>query len=227
MEGRKIKQILLVNTKGGCGKTTIATNLSSYYASRHIPTALVDHDPQASSIQWLESRHPSLNPITGVAAYKHVQSGMTKSWAMRIPIDVERIIIDTPAGLPKEQLIKQARQSDFIIIPVLPSPIDIRALGGFIKELYFTSNIRQQAKLAVVANRVRKDTLVFNALESFLQKIDIPFITTLRDTQNYIKVAEKGMGIHEISLPGCQKDHEQWSPLINWIEEKQEYDNSK
>ncbi|MCG7961877.1 MAG: ParA family protein, partial [Candidatus Thiodiazotropha taylori] len=49
-----MKRLLILNSKGGCGKTTIATNLAGYYASAGTPTALFDYDPQGSSHRWLE-----------------------------------------------------------------------------------------------------------------------------------------------------------------------------
>ena len=108
-------------------------------------------------------------------------------------------------------------QADVVIVPVLPSPIDIRAAGHFIGELMMKSMLKT-SRVGLVANRVREQTLIFQNLEKFLKKLDIPVITRLRDSQNYIRAAEGGFGIFEMSPYQVDKDIEQWRPLIKWIE---------
>ena len=108
-----------------------------------------------------------------------------------------------------------------MIIPVLPSPIDIRAAARFIQELLTVGKVsRKQTKLAVVANRSREYTVVYHTLENFLKSLKIPFIATLRDTQNYIRAAEQGISIHEMAPSSVWQDVEQWEPLIRWLNSK-------
>ena len=215
-----VRRVLVVNAKGGCGKTTLTTNLASYYASEDKQVALFDHDPQGSSTQWLSLRDESHTPIHGVAAYRKQKSVMTRSFLMRTPTDTERVVIDTPAGIHGQQLIDVVRETDTVLIPVLPSPIDIHAAAHFIRDLLLVAKVRSRAiRLGVVANRVKKNTLVYRSLERFLDSLEIPFVTMLRDTQNYVHAAEQGIGIHELKRNQVVKDRIQWKPLIKWLEE--------
>ncbi|MGA8261029.1 MAG: AAA family ATPase [Arenicellales bacterium] len=207
-----MRSILVVNPKGGCGKTTIATNLASYYAVWGVPTALVDYDPQRSSLDWLEARPERYERITGIAGH---------STQLHVPSGTQRVIYDVPARSVVEKIVKMMTHSDAVVIPVLPSPIDIRAAAHFIGEFISKGHLSQRKKLVgIVANRVRENTIIYHQLEQFLHGIDIPFVTALRDTQNYVHAARRGIGIFEMGASQVEKDLEQWRPLINWIEGK-------
>ncbi|MDZ7840017.1 MAG: AAA family ATPase [Gammaproteobacteria bacterium] len=207
-----MRSILVVNPKGGCGKTTIATNLASYYAVWGVPTALVDYDPQRSSLDWLEARSEKYEKITGIAGH---------STSLHLPEGTQRVIYDVPARSVVEKIVKMMNHSDAVVIPVLPSPIDIRAAAHFISEFISKGHLRQRKKLVgIVANRVKENTVIYHQLEQFLGGIDIPFVTSLRDTQNYVHAARRGVGIFEMGASQVEKDLEQWRPLINWIEGK-------
>ncbi len=218
---QSVRRVLVVNAKGGCGKTTIATNLASYYASQGQHAALLDYDPQGSSMQWLALRADEHQAIHGVAAFRKPTSGMTRSWQMRLPAETERLILDAPAGIHGMPLIDMVRESDTIIVPVLPSPIDIHAASHFIKDLLLVAKVRSRSiRVGVVANRVRKETRVFQSLQRFLDSLNIPFVTHLRDTQNYVRSSEEGLGIHEWQGYKIRHDRQQWDKLIRWIEQE-------
>ena len=218
----QMRRILVVNAKGGCGKTTIATNLASYYASQQRMAALFDYDPQGSSMQWLASRDDSRFPVHGVPAFHKPTSGMTRTYQMRMPAGTERVILDAPAGVHGMPMIDLVREADTVIIPVLPSPIDIHAASHFIKDLLLVAKVRARGvRVGVVANRVRKNTRVYVSLRRFLDSLHIPFVAYLRDTQNYVQSSEVGMGIHELNATRIQKDRAQWKKLIQWIEEEE------
>ncbi|MDH3638231.1 MAG: ParA family protein [Gammaproteobacteria bacterium] len=207
-----MRSILVVNPKGGCGKTTIATNLASYYAVWGVETALVDFDPQKSSSEWLGARPANVESI-------HAVSGAGGHGS--VPRGVRRAVYDAPARTNLPRVIELIHKTDVVIIPVLPSAIDIRAAAHFIGELMVRARLRQSKRLVgVVANRVRENTIVYHQLEKFLKSLDIPFVTTLRDTQNYIRAAERGIGIFEMGPSMVERDLKQWRPLINWIEGK-------
>jgi len=213
------KRVLIANAKGGSGKTTIATNLSSFFASRDEHCALIDFDPQGSAIQWLQLRQSNRSKIHGVSAFKKSTTQVTRTWYLRnLPAETTKVVIDTPAGLTGMLLNDLVRECDFIVIPVTPSPIDIRATTHFIKELFLTPAFRTNPRrVAVVANRVRKNTLVYSKLELFLKSLKIPFIATFRDTQFYIRASEYGLGIHD--LTNAQKsDVTDWQKLVDWID---------
>jgi chromosome partitioning protein len=215
-----VRQILVINTKGGCGKTTIATNLASYYARQGRGTVLIDHDPQGSSMQWLSLRNAAVRPIQGVSAHRPQVAGVTRSYLMRIPEGAERVILDAPAGVQGYQLIELMRDIDTLLIPVLPSPIDIHAASRFIQDLLLVAKVRtRNIRVGVVANRVRENTKVYQALENFLNSLHIPFVARLRDTQNYVRAAEAGLGVHDLQRSSAAQDQQQWEALIRWLEQ--------
>lgn len=216
-----MQKILVLNSKGGCGKTTIATNLASYFVTQDLSTALLDFDPQGSSIRWLNLRPQSKPAIYGVhVASRKNNTGVTRSFQMRVPPETERMILDAPAGVTGNELRDLIGYVDTIIVPVLPSSIDVHAVTRFIEELLLFGKVRQKGlSVAVVANRAKKNTLTYKALERFLKTLKLPFITTLRDTQNYVHAAERGIGIHEMWDKRTDSDKTQWRPLTRWLED--------
>ena len=214
-----LRRILITNTKGGCGKTTIATNIASHYASQGLNVRLFDHDNQGSSLAWVNRRKPESIIIHGVDASKNSDHRLTRSWKLRVPPETDVAVVDSPAGVDVSELATLFQQDDSVLIPVLPSPVDIHATAHFIKELLITGKARKQkVRLAVIANRVRKNTLAYHALERFLFTLNIPFIASLRDTQLYGKAIEMGVGIQEIKTVRNKIDKEQWATIIRWLE---------
>ena len=214
-----LQRILVTNAKGGCGKTTIATNIASHYARLGKTVRLFDHDSQGSSLAWINRRGEDLAPITGVDASKNSDHRLTRSWQLRVPPETDVAIIDSPAGADMTELASLFQPNDSVLIPVLPSPIDIHATAHFIKELLTTGRARKKmVRLAVVANRVRKNTLMYHSLERFLFGLNIPFISSLRDTQLYARAVELGVGVQEISTSRNRTDLEQWAPIFRWLE---------
>ena len=207
-----MRTIMLLNAKGGCGKSTLASNLACHYAAEGKSVALVDFDPQKSGLEWLAVRSEDDWEILGIDGTQA---------DMKIPRNVEVVIYDVPAGISGKELTAMVKRAETIIIPVLPSPIDIRAASHFIRDLLLVGKVsRKQTKIAVVANRVRENTLVYHKLEKFLSSLKIPFIATLRDTQNYIRAEERGLGIFELAPSSVEKDVEQWEPLLKWLRSK-------
>ncbi len=212
------KQVVVLNAKGGSGKTTLSTNLAAYYAKTGLKTALMDYDPQGSATFWLSKRSPELPAIQSIAAYKHAHS-VTRSWFLRADSDTQRIVVDSPAGIDLTAFQSILDKAHAILIPVLPSDIDIHAASHCIADLLLIAKQhKRRDRIAVVANRVRKNALVYKKLEQFLQSLGIPFITTLRDTTHYVKAADQGLGIHELSNKRAQVDVDNWQPLVDWLE---------
>ena len=216
------QRITVINVKGGCGKTTVATNLASAYAKLNMNTALLDYDPQGSSMYWLKSRPAQAPKLHGIAAYRDNGAAVTRSFLLRLPQDTERVIIDTPAGLTGLALIDQLRATDTILIPVLPSSIDIHATADFIRDLFLIAKVRpQRTRLCIICNRVKPNTLSFRALERFLLALDIPVIAQLRETQNYVASSEQGLGVHELESRTNQQDIEAWQQVVSWLEDRE------
>ena len=144
---------------------------------------------------------------------------MTRSWQLRVPPETDVALFDTPAGIDIYELASMLQERDTVIIPVLPSPIDIHAAAHFIGDLLTTGKARKRMiRLGVVANRVRKNTHSYHKLEKFLFSLSIPFITSIRDTQMYASAIEQGVGIAELQNSRNKQDKEQWSPLFRWLE---------
>ncbi|MCP4188563.1 MAG: AAA family ATPase [Gammaproteobacteria bacterium] len=214
-----LQRILISNAKGGCGKTTITTNIASHYAQQGLNVRLFDHDNQGSSLAWINRRAETLNTIHGVDASKNKDHRLTRSWQLRVPPETDVAVIDTPAGAEIIELTSLFQHNDSVLIPVLPSPIDIHATAHFIKELLTTGKARKRMiRLAVIANRVRKNTIMYHALERFLFSLNIPFISSLRDTQLYARAIETGIGVQELSSSRNKIDREQWAPILRWLE---------
>lgn len=212
-------RIMVANAKGGCGKTTMATNLASFMSKAGNKTVLIDYDPQGSSMDWLQARDLHLPAITGVPAYINQNAAsVTKSWNLRVPVDTSRVILDTPAGLAGNILSDLIQQSDIVIIPVIPSAIDIRAATSFIRDVLLARAFRLNPKpIAVIANRVRKNTLIYGKLERFLKSLNIPFVDAFRDTQFYVRASEHGLGLVDFDQID-PKDKKEWQALIKWLD---------
>jgi chromosome partitioning protein len=212
-----MQRILVLNPKGGSGKTTVATNLAGYFASRGERPVLSDTDPQGSSTRWLKQR-PSERPLVhGVAAFER-NARVTRAWQIRIPPDAAHVIVDTPAAVSPQDLPDITKNAHAIIVPVLPSHIDIHACSKCIADLLLVAKIRRnENRIAVVANRVKRNTLVYQALMRFLTTLRIPIVATLRDSQSYVRAAELGIGIHEMKPQTVEKDLEDWRPLLAWL----------
>lgn len=222
-----MQRITVINVKGGCGKTTIATNLASAYANQGRNTTLIDYDPQGSSMYWLNLRPPNLSKINGIAAYPNNQP-VTRSWQLHLPIDTERVIVDTPAGLKGLDLIDQLNGTHAILIPVLPSSIDTYATAAFIRDLYMIAKVGpRNTRMCIICNRIRSNTLSFRALKRFLDAMEIPVIAELRDTQNYIKASERGIGIHEMGSKTSEQDIEDWQKVVAWLDAGQQDEKLK
>lgn len=216
-----MQKIIVLNAKGGSGKTTISTNLAACYASKGRYPALLDYDPQGSALKWLRTRSPDMPRIHGVEAHKKNMM-VTRSWQMRMPKNVDRVIIDTPASVGGADLADYVRQADIIIVPVLPSPIDIHTVTNFIKDIMVLGKLKtgpNAKRLCVVANRVKENTRVYNTLQSFLGSLGLPFVTALRDSQYYIHAFVEGIGIHELRDVRIQSLIQQWQPLLDWLDE--------
>ncbi|MBN8279326.1 MAG: ParA family protein [Gammaproteobacteria bacterium] len=208
-----MRHILVLNSKGGCGKSTIATSLAAYYASRDERVALVDYDRQASSLEWLQRRPANRPPITGVAGF---DEGFRP-----VPRNTDVVVIDAPAGCHGRELTELVRHAETIVVPVLPSTIDIVASGKFIDDLYEVGKVeRREVKLAVVGNRVREVTLIAQELDDYLGKLKMPYVTKLREAQNYVRAYTRGLGIHELPEYLAWPDWEQWKPLVSWLNSK-------
>ena len=209
-----MRKVVVINSKGGCGKTTIAVNLAGCFAVQGKSVALVDCDTQASSSGWHKARPAAAAPIQLFGTTGRVSAhNRAFDW----------VIYDTPAGLDDVNLRKFFVQANYVVLPILPSPIDIRAAEQLLLRFsrlrkYLAGN---RVHVMTVANRVREDTKAAVKLEAFLAELRLPeskkklrCVTLLRQSQNYIRGASKGLSIFEFSPAATCYDREQWQPLL-------------
>lgn len=208
-----MRHIMVLNSKGGSGKSTIATSLAAYYAGRGEHVALVDYDRQGSSLDWIARRPENRPKITGVAGF---EDGFR-----HVPRNTDVAIIDAPAGCYGKQLTELVRHVETVVVPVLPSTIDILATSKFIDALREVGKVeRKEVKLGVVGNRVRDYTLISQELDDYLGTLKMPYVTKLREAQNYVRAYTRGLGIHELPEYLAWPDWEQWKPLVSWLNSK-------
>jgi chromosome partitioning protein len=205
-----MRHIMVLNAKGGCGKSTLATNIASYFANEGADVALADYDPQRSGLDWLERRPDNRPKIAGVAAYK---DGLR-----RVPRNADILVLDAPARSHGAELTNLVMHAETIVVPVLPSTIDMQATTRFLKELQALAKVQNKdVKIGAVANRVRDNTLIFEDLDEYLTKARVPYIATLREAQNYVRAYTRGLGIFELPEYLAWPDWEDWDPLTSWL----------
>ncbi len=208
-----MRHIMVLNAKGGCGKSTLATNIASYFATQGAAVALADYDPQRSSLDWLARRPENRAKIAAVAGF---EGGLRHA-----PRNADILVIDAPARSHGAELTDLVKHAETIVIPVLPSTIDILATSTFLEELKGVPRIaKKQAKIAVVANRVRDNTLIFDDLDEYLTKARVPYVAALREAQNYVRAYTRGIGIFELPEYLAWPDWDEWEPLTAWLRSK-------
>lgn len=213
-----MQRIVVLNPKGGSGKTTIAVNLASYYAQRGETPALVDYDPQGSSTRWVRRRAPNLPPIHLIAAFER-DLRTTRAFQMRIPEDAAHVIADTPAAIDADDMTRLVSAADKILVPVMPSEIDSHACSRCIATLLLVAKVkRDENRLGIVCNRIKRNTSGYQSLIRFLATLDIPIIATIRDSQNYTRSAEMSLGLHEMKQHQVSDDLPAWEQLTAWLD---------
>jgi len=211
-----LHKIVVLNPKGGSGKTTLATNLASYYALRGPAPTLIDCDPKGFTMRWLHKRPDSRPEINGIPAYEQPQEGFRH----RLRPGTRTVIYDLPGGVGHDKLQSQTYDAHSILIPVLPSEIDVFSASRFIAELLLIAQFdRRNRQLAVVANRTRENTKSYQMLMRFLRSLKIPLIATLRDSQAYVQAAGEGIGIYEMPAYRVKKDIAQMDAIVEWLDQ--------
>lgn len=204
--------VLVANAKGGCGKTTVATNLAACFAAAGLRTAIAEGDPQRSALQWLKRRPKDAAAIEGLDWRKGPGD---------VPKGIERLVIDAPAGVTSKAVQALLKQADLVVMPVLPSVFDEAATKRFVKKVDEIKPIAKGRKpLAVVANRVRANTRAAKELDDFLAGLGHETAARLADRALYADVARRGLGIFDLSPSRRAGAVDDWLPLIRLIEEQ-------
>lgn len=205
-----MKAIAILNPKGGCGKSTLATNLAGHLAHHTAGVMLGDVDHQQSSREWLARRPGHLPPIaTWDIGPDHIA---------RPPKGVLQAVLDTPAGLAGNMLERVVKASSKIVVPVLPSPFDLWATQPFLAQL---QTIRQvvngKADVALVGMRVTPHTRLADELQAFLAAQGLRTLTLIRSTQLYPRLAMTGQTVFDVSEASSRREREDWQPLLDWL----------
>lgn len=213
-------RILIANSKGGCGKTTLTTSLAGYFARSGRRTTLIDCDPQGSSTAWCSQRAAHLSPVQSFAS-NDPSYGLAPGWMLRIPANTEILLIDTPAGLRPHEFEQFARHADALVIPVVPSPIDLRATLVFIDKVRKLDVVRNgRMRVAMVANRLRERTNSAKQLDATLDRLTEAAMIRVRDSQIYVGMADLGQSVFDSDSAAVRAHREDWMPLLGWLEKR-------
>ena len=202
--------VLVANPKGGCGKSTIATNLAAAFANSGLKTALADVDHQKSSLTWLNLRPENAAKIEGLNWLKN-EGELTKG--------LHRLVIDVGAGIPKEHFDLLLKAADLVVMPVLPSVFDEATTGAFLEKVETLKPISKGTKpIAIVGNRMRANTRAAARLDAFLEDVGHPVVTRLSDRSAYSEMASRGLSIFD--RPGTHSAiiESDWNPLVQFVE---------
>jgi chromosome partitioning protein len=203
-----MRVIVVANPKGGVGKSTLATNLAGALARSGHAVMLGDIDRQQSSRQWLATRPAHLPPILGW--------DVSHNAIVRPPKGTTDVVLDTPAGLHGKRLDAVLRIASRLLIPLQPSLFDIQATHAFLAAL--RSHPRAgDIELGLVAMRVREHTIANDQLHQYLATLNVPVVGWLRDTQNYVQLAARGLTLWDVAPSRVERDLEQWLALKEWI----------
>jgi len=204
-------KILVASSKGGCGKSTIATNLAAHFAQKGKNTVLVDTDHQASSQRWCEKR-------AGMPAAVLPVSGLKPGWQSKIPQDADYVIVDAPAGIRPAELGADLEDVDALLIPVLPSRIDLEATEGFLREVGKLSRVKRgKVAVGLVANRLKPWTTATQQALDEIKRLPFPVVAQLRDTQGYVMITGLGKSIFDYNSELIRGHQEDWEKLLRWL----------
>lgn len=206
-----MKAFLVANPKGGSGKSTLATNLAGYLARQGHGVMLGDIDRQQSAREWLSLR-PTELPRIGTWDIGPDQIA-------RPPKGTSHVVLDTPAGLHGKALEKMLKLSTRVIVPVQPALFDMLATRHFLEGLREAKAIRKgRVDVAVIGMRVDPRTRAAAELERFLESFELPVLTYLRDTQNYVQATAQGLTLFDLPPSRVERDREQWQAILDWVE---------
>ncbi len=203
--------IVVANPKGGVGKSTLATNVAGCLAAAGHSVMLGDVDRQQSSRQWLDQRQRVAPTLPRIAGWD-----VTTDDLVRPPKGTTHVVLDTPAGLHGKRLDAVMKIADRLLIPLQPSLFDIQATHTFVQELR-AHRRSHEVKMGLVGMRVREHTRANEQLHHYLSTLPLPVVAWLRDTQNYVQLAARGLTLWDVAPSRVERDLEQWAPLAAWV----------
>jgi chromosome partitioning protein len=204
-------KILVASSKGGCGKSTVSTNLAAHFAQAGKNTAIVDADRQGSSFHWCQRRPESVPGVLGI-------EGARKGWAAKLPSDTQRVIVDSPAGIRATEVGELLEEVDAVVVPVLPSVFDLEASAAFLAEIAALPRIKRgKVPVAVIANRLKPWTSNSQEQLAAMQALPFPVIAQLRDSTGYVVLSGLGKSVFDYGSESVRSHQEDWAPLLKWL----------
>jgi chromosome partitioning protein len=204
------RTVVIMNPKGGVGKSTLATNVAGYYATQGHKTMLGDVDVQQSAREWLKLRPAQ---CASIGSWE-IEDGKPA----RPPAGTTHVVLDTPAGLADPMLARCVKIATHILVPVQASMFDLLATKRFVDALLLSADAKQsEASIGVVGMRVDMRTRAFDELTRFLESMGVPTLTHLRNTQNYVQLAARGLTLFDVAPSRVEQDLQQWESLVKAI----------
>ena len=206
-----MKTVLVASSKGGVGKTTIATHLAAQSALSGQHTVLVDADPQGSSTRWAERR-------AGLESAVLPLDGTRRNWQKLVPADTQRLVIDAPAGAMRDSLEGFLDHADALVVPVLPSSLDIDATVPFLNSLAKHPRVRRgELRVGLVGNKLKPWTNASQQALELLKQWPYPIVAELRDSQAYVMLVGLGKSLFDYHSAQVRDHQDDWQPLLKWL----------
>lgn len=206
-----MRTILVASSKGGAGKSTVATNLAAYFAVDGKATAILDADRQKSSTHWCEKRAALDTAVLPI-------DGSRRGWEQSLPDGIQRLVVDAPAGAMGEDLTAFLDRADAVIVPVLPSAIDLEATVPFLNTLVAHPRVRKgKLPVGIVGNRLKPWTSTSQQAVAQLKAWPYPLVAELRDTQAYVLLMALGKSLFDYRSELIRSHQDDWAPLLRWL----------
>lgn len=206
-----MRTVLVASSKGGAGKSTVATNLAAHFAVEGKRTALLDADPQKSASHWCEKR-------AGMASAVLPVDGSKRGWDKALPGNSQYVIVDARAGAMADELAAFLERADAVVVPVLPSIIDLEATVPFLNSLAALPRVKKgKLPVALIGNRLKPWTSASQQAIGQLKSWPYPVVAELRDTQAYVLMAALGKSVFDYHSEQIRSHQDDWAPLLRWL----------